>query len=88
MDTILAHLRHKAPGADRPDAVKGGGGVGDRAARPATAGGGGSEAGFSVKSELAKGLREVKGRIKGLEDRLASKKKALAAEGAQGGHSR
>ena len=89
MDTILAHLRQKAPGAERPDAVKGGGGAGDRAARPATAaGGGGSEAGFSVKSELAKGLKEVKGRIKGLEDRLASKKKALAAEGAQGGHSR
>ncbi len=33
----------------------------------------------SVKSELAKGLREVKGRIKGLEDRLAAKKKALGA---------
>ena len=86
LDTILSHLRQKAPGADRPDAVKGGGaGGGDRSARPATAGGG-SEAGFSVKSELAKGLREVKGRIKGLEDRLASKKKALAAEGGLGGH--
>ena len=33
-----------------------------------------------MKSELAKGLREVKGRIKGLEERLAAKKKALAAE--------
>lgn len=84
LDTILAHLRHKAPSVasepsdlrsdQRPD--DGGSMAGD---------GGSSAASYpSAKSELAKGLKEVKGRIKGLEDRIALKKKAMAA-GAPGG---
>ena len=89
MDSILAHLRQKAPGVDGGLDVARRGGSDNRQHRPSSAaagggggsGGPGSEAGFSVKSELARGLREVKGRIKGLEDRLATKKKALAAEG-------
>lgn len=83
MDSILAHLRQKAPGVEGgPDVIHRGGS--DNRQRPSSAaaagGGAASEAGFSVKSELARGLREVKGRIKGLEERLANKKKALAAE--------
>ncbi|KAG1679502.1 hypothetical protein FOA52_011101 [Chlamydomonas sp. UWO 241] len=74
LDSILAHLRHKAPPmAGESDTAAGGqrDARGGRAVEP-------SEASYSVKSELAQELRAVKGRIKGLEDRLASKKKALA----------
>ena len=42
---------------------------------------GGSEASsFSVKGELAKGLGDVKSKIKQLEEKLAAKKKAVAAQ--------
>ncbi|GAX72690.1 hypothetical protein CEUSTIGMA_g146.t1 [Chlamydomonas eustigma] len=79
LDSILAHLRQKNPSVLEDSDVTHG--AGDRNSGRQSGGGNGSEVSFSVKSELAKGLREVKGRIKGLEDRLASKKKALAAEG-------
>ena len=79
LDRMLGYLRAKAP-APTPaaDAAPDVGPRSDKG-RPRSSAGGGSEASFSVKSELAQGLREVKGRIKGLEDRLTSKKKALVA---------
>eukprot|EP00955_Chlamydomonas_euryale_P102222 365403-Chlamydomonas_euryale.AAC.7 len=81
LDAIIGQLRQKAP------PVNFGGPRDARDARPPRdaprAGGGepelGSEASYSAKSELAHGLRAIKGRIRNLEDRLALKKKSLAA---------
>ncbi len=71
MDTILAHLRQKAPGdyndlRERQDK------------NPREQEDAASTHTVSVKSELARGLQEIKGRIQGLDERIANKKKSLA----------
>ncbi|GLC41905.1 hypothetical protein PLESTB_001046000 [Pleodorina starrii] len=74
LDAILSHLRKKAPKVPLPG--------------PAGAGGGGSASGgegMSVKSALAEGLNDVRGRVRDLEQRLAEKQRAMAKHGGGGG---
>lgn len=71
LDAILAHLRKKTPHAALP------GKPGAAEARGA-GGGGGSEA-QSVKSALAEGLQEVRGRVRELEERLAERRRSASA---------
>lgn len=67
LDTILETLRKKAPSlAPTPD-------TSDVASTTR-----GSDT-TSVKGELARGLKDMKGKIRNLEDRLAAKRKSLAA---------
>lgn len=76
MDSILATLRRKAPVPHAPPhqaallMAAAGGEAGGRDTAPQ------SDTG-SVKGELAQGLSEMRGRIKGLEERLSVKKRAL-----------
>ncbi len=74
LDAILATLRRKAPVPSPPPhtLAPSAGGASDVAPRSDTS---------SVKGELAHGLAEMRGRIKGLEERLAVKKKGLGAGG-------